>query len=168
MIFLTTGTQLPFDRLVRAVDAWLDGAASPPEICAQVLPPPRDAYVPRHFETVARFSPAEYAAAFERADLIVSHAGMGTVLTALTEGKRICIMPRQMRYGEHRNDHQLSTAERLGAHPGLFTAYDEHDLPRCLDGALQADEGGRDVRVGPFADQGFTDRLRNFILTGQR
>ncbi|MGI3212803.1 glycosyltransferase [Roseovarius tibetensis] len=168
MIFLTTGTQLPFDRLVRAVDEWLDGAASSHEVCAQVLPPPRDAYVPRHFKTVARFSPAEYAAAFDRADLVVSHAGMGTILTALTEGKRICIMPRQMRYGEHRNDHQLSTAERLGAHPGLFTARDEHDLPSCLDTALQMDRAARDLAVDPFAEAGFTDRLRAFILIGQR
>ena len=167
VIFLTTGTQLPFDRLVRAVDAWLDGTASSHEVCAQVLPPARDPYVPRHFETVARFSPAEYAEAFDRADLIVSHAGMGTILTALTEGKRICIMPRQMRYGEHRNDHQLSTAQRLGAHPGLFTARDEHDLPGCLDAALQADGAAQDGSVDPFADQGFTDRLREFILTGR-
>lgn len=168
MIFLTTGTQLPFDRLVRAVDDWLDGAACPHEVCAQVLPPSRDVYVPRHFGTKARFSPADYAEAFARAELIVSHAGMGTILTALTEGKRICIMPRQMQYGEHRNDHQRSTADRLGAHPGLFTARDEHDLPRCLDAALQADAAGQDVAVDPFADQGFTDRLRDFILTGRR
>jgi UDP-N-acetylglucosamine transferase subunit ALG13 len=168
VIFLTTGTQLPFDRLVRAVDEWLEGTASPPEVCAQVLPPARDAYVPRHFETVARFSPADYAEAFARADLIVSHAGMGTILTALTKGKRICIMPRQMQYGEHRNDHQLSTAQRLGDHPGLFTARDAHDLPACLDVALQADGAGQDSAVDPFADQGFTDRLRDFILTGRR
>ena len=168
MIFLTTGTQLPFDRLVRAVDRWLDVTTSPCEVCAQVMPPPRDAYVPRHFDTVVRFSPAEYTEAFRRADLIVSHAGMGTILTALTEGKRICIMPRQMKYGEHRNDHQLSTAERLGAHPGLCIARDEHDLPFCLEAALQADGVVQDVSVDPFADQGFTDWLRNFILTGQR
>lgn len=168
MIFLTTGTQLPFDRLVRAVDEWLDGTASPHEVCAQVLPPPRDAYVPRHFETVARFSPTDYAKAFARAELIVSHAGMGTILTALTQGKRICIMPRQMQYGEHRNDHQLSTAERLGTHPGLFTARDEGDLPGRLDAALQADGAAQDVSVDPFADRAFTDRLRAFILTGKR
>jgi hypothetical protein len=168
VIFLTTGTQLPFDRLVRAVDHWLDGAAPSCKVVAQVLSPPRDAYVPRHFETVARLSPAEYAAAFDRADLIVSHAGMGTILTALTEGKRICIMPRQMRYGEHRNDHQLSTAQRLGTHPGLFTAHDEQDLPGCLDAALRAEDATQVARVDPFADRDFTDRLRTFILTGER
>jgi UDP-N-acetylglucosamine transferase subunit ALG13 len=93
---------------------------------------------------------------------------MGTILTALTEDKRICIMPRLLLYREHRNDHQLSTAQRLGEHPGLFTARDEHDLLFCLDAALQADGAAQDFSVDPFADQGFTDRLRDFILTGQR
>lgn len=172
MIFLTTGTQLPFDRLVRAVDQWVEATAPSCEIVAQVLSPPRDAYVPRHFGTKARFSPAEYAAAFDRAELIVAHAGMGTILTALTQGKRICIMPRQMRHGEHRNDHQLATAQRLGqrlaTHPGLFTARDEQDLPGCLDAALRAGGAGQGGCVDPFADRGFTDRLRRFILTGAR
>jgi len=61
-----------------------------------------------------------------------------------------------------------STAQRLGEHPGLFTARDEHDLLFCLDAALQADGAAQDFSVDPFADQGFTDRLRDFILTGQR
>lgn len=166
MIFLTTGMQLPFDRLVRAVDDWADTAQPAGGIVAQVLPAPRAPYVPRNFETRARLAPEEYDAIFAKADLIVSHAGMGTILTALTHAKRICIMPRQVRFGEHRNDHQLATVERLGPHPGLFKARDTDALPACLDAAMQAGRDTVQARLDPFAPEAFTSRLRAFILHG--
>ena len=167
MIFLTTGTQLPFDRLVKAVDEWAEAAQPDCEIVAQVLSPAHNPYQPRNFETKIRLSPAEYAKIFEKAQLIVSHAGMGTILTALTQGKQICIMPRQFKYGEHRNDHQLATIERLDDHAGLHKACDEHDLPQCLDTALQARKSSQSTMIDPFADADFTDSLRAFILSSE-
>ena len=165
MIFLTTGTQLPFDRLVRAVDDWAEVAKPDCRIFGQVLSPPHDPYRPRNFETRTRLSPAEYAEMFGKARLIVSHAGMGTILTALSQGKQICIMPRQFQYGEHRNDHQMATVERLEDHPGLYKARDEEDLPLCLDTALQAHRSAQPARIDPFAAAAFTDSLRAFILS---
>lgn len=164
MIFLTTGTQLPFDRLVQAVDEWAEATKPDCDIFGQVLSPTHNPYRPRNFKTKARLSPAEYAEVFAKASLIISHAGMGTILTALTQGKQICIMPRQVKYNEHRNDHQLATVERLSERPGLFKACDEHDLPRCLDAAMQAIGMSHTASLDPFAAKDFTDGLRNFIL----
>jgi len=164
VIFLTTGTQLSFDRLVRAVDGWAGSAQPAPEIFGQVLPPRNAPYIPQNFQTKARLTPVEYAEIFDKAHLIISHAGMGTILTALTRGKTICIMPRQARYGEHRNDHQLATTRRLKEQSGLFMARDETDLPRCLDAALAASMSPSGAMIEPFADADLTDRLRSFIL----
>jgi len=168
VIFLTTGTQLPFDRLVKAVDQWTEATQPDCKIFGQVLSPPHDPYRPRNFETKTRVSPAEYAKIFDKAQLIVSHAGMGTILTALTQGKQICIMPRRMQYGEHRNDHQLATVERLGDHAGLHKARDEDDLPGCLDTALQACGSSHSTMIDPFAATDFTDSLRAFILASRK
>lgn len=168
VIFLTTGTQLPFDRLLRAVDEWADAAKPSYELFGQVLPPAHDPYIPRNFKTKARLAPSEYAEVFARSHLVISHAGMGTILTALTQGKQICVMPRQAKYGEHRNDHQLATVARIGEHPGLFKARDEHDLPRCLDAAIEATRMSQIVAIDPFAATEFTDRLRKFILNADK
>jgi len=168
LIFLTTGTQLPFDRLVKAVDEWAESAQPDCEIFGQVLSPPSDPYRPRNFDIRTRLSPAEYADIFERTQLIISHAGMGTILTALTQGKQICIMPRQFKYGEHRNDHQLATVERLGDYAGLHKAGDEDDLPRCLDDALQARSASDSTMLDPFASPDFTNTLRTFILSSEK
>jgi hypothetical protein len=43
-------------------------------------------------------------------------------------------MPRRAELGEHRNDHQLATVERLGHLNGLRAAYECEDLVRVLDG----------------------------------
>lgn len=167
MIFLTTGTQLPFDRLVRAVDDWADRTQPEGGIVAQVLPSSRAPYVPRNFAPRSRLSPAEYDDLFGRARLVISHAGMGTILTALMQGKRLCVMPRQFRYGEHRNDHQLATVERLGEYPGLYTALDEQELPVCLDAAVQAGAADQGPRLDQFSSAEFTSRLRTFLLSGK-
>ncbi len=164
MIFLTTGTQLSFDRLVRAFDAWAETVNSDMEIFGQVLPSHQNPYVPKNFRTKPRLTPAEYAEIFDKAKLIVSHAGMGTILTALTTGKLICIMPRQMKFHEHRNDHQLSTVKHLNDYPGLFKACDEQDLPKCLDAALDRLGALTPQPIDPFAPADFTAEIRRLIL----
>lgn len=168
MIFLTTGTQLPFDRLVRAVDEWAEETKPRFDIFAQVLPSSDHPYVPRNFHVTARLSPAEYAEIFGKASLIIAHAGMGTILTALTQGKKICIMPRQARYGEHRNDHQIATAERLEEYPGLYKAWDEKDLKRYINKAMFMDAGTSVAAITPFASIDFTTQLRRFIINGEK
>ncbi len=59
MIFLTVGTQLPFDRLVAAVDAW---AARQPgqEVFGQISDPGPAGYRPKHFAWVADLDPAAF------------------------------------------------------------------------------------------------------------
>jgi UDP-N-acetylglucosamine transferase subunit ALG13 len=128
VIFVTVGTQLPFDRLIGAMDDW---AAAHPHIkvFAQVGPTTRP---PRHMAHAAFLSPQEAETRLRSASLIVAHAGMGTVLTALQAGRPVVILPRRASLGEHRNEHQLATARWLATRPGVGVAMDESELPRWL------------------------------------
>ena len=58
MIFLTVGTQLPFDRLVAAVDDWC-AARGESDVFGQICDPGPDGYRPKHFEWVADLDPAD-------------------------------------------------------------------------------------------------------------
>lgn len=109
MIFLTLGTQLPFDRLVRAVDEWC-GARGRDDVFGQIADPGDTGYRPQHFDWVAHLPPEDYTTRFASARLIVAHAGMGSIITAMERGKPIVLMPRRADLGEHRNEHQLATA----------------------------------------------------------
>ena len=128
-IFVTVGTQLPFDRLVGAVDAW---AARRPE--ASVFAQIGDGRAPHHAAHARDLHPADFAGRLANADVIVAHAGMGTILTALDLGKPVLVMPRRADLGEHRNDHQLATVARLSHLEALRAVADEDALAAALDG----------------------------------
>lgn len=131
MIFLTVGTQLPFDRLVRAVDGWAAGGDA--EIFGQIAEPGADGYRPEHFDWVSHLDPKDFADRFAAARAIIAHAGMGTILSALTASKPVVILPRRAALGEQRNDHQLATARRFADRPGVLVCMEEDALPAALD-----------------------------------
>lgn len=159
MIFVTVGTQLPFDRLITAVDLW---AADNPdvEVFAQIGP---SQLKPDHIMSVDFVTPDVADRYFRRADLIVSHAGMGSIITALKYHKPLLMLPRRVSFGEHRNDHQLATAKWLGTRNGITVAWSEQDIPRFLSGQMQMSQGGE---LSDAADPAFIARLRQAIFAG--
>lgn len=124
MIFVTIGTQIPFDRLIEAVDDWAAGANGE-EVFAQVGP---STYAAKHIKTKPFITPQEFRQYAQRARIIISHAGMGSILTALEFGKRIAVMPRRGDLGEHRNDHQIATAKYFGGQGRVVVASDRLEL----------------------------------------
>jgi UDP-N-acetylglucosamine transferase subunit ALG13 len=164
VIFLTIGTHEPFDRLVQAMDAWCEGAGRGQAVFGQIAEPQEGGYRPRNFDWVSRLAPADYAARFAGADLIVSHAGMGSIITALQNSKPIVVMPRRGHLRETRNDHQHATVRMLGGRPGIHVAEDETHLAAVIGQALAAAGGPAGLRLPEHADHAFTDRLRAFLL----
>lgn len=127
MILLTIGTQLPFDRLVEALDEFAPTLNEP--IFGQIG---ASTYKPRNFEGVASVAPAEFDRKFKEARVVVAHAGIGTILSAQKHAKPLVLFPRRVAFGEHRNDHQLATCAQLGNKPGLYVAYEKSGLLELL------------------------------------
>lgn len=110
MIFVTVGTQLPFDRLIQTMDSW---AMEHPEteVVAQIG---RGAlYRPTNLRCKATFGASEFRKAFSKSVLVVAHAGIGTILLARELQKPVVVLPRRSSLGEHRTDHQYATAKRF-------------------------------------------------------
>lgn len=132
MIFATVGTQLPFDRLLLGLDSW--AAANPGvRVIAQSGTSRRRC---RHIETIAHLGQAEFQATMHAARLVVSHAGMGTILSAAELGKPLILMPRRAKFGEHRNDHQQDTADEMARLSNVTVVADGEALHAALDAAL--------------------------------
>lgn len=123
MIFVTVGEQLPFDRLVRTVDEW--AAESGKQVFAQIG---KSELKPSHIEFKKFLDPDEFRDKALSAEVIVAHAGMGTIISAIEMDKPIIIMPRKSSLGEHRNDHQIATAKRFLALNYVSVAFDEAEL----------------------------------------
>ncbi|MCF2487397.1 glycosyltransferase [Dyadobacter sp. CY347] len=132
MIFVTVGTQGPFDRLITTMD---ELALSMPDIpiVAQVG---ESKYKVRNMHSFAFTSSLDMEMYFNNAHLIVSHAGMGTIISAFERKKPIVIFPKLAKFGEHRNDHQLATAKRLESLNYLHAAYDFTTLKAKVSAAL--------------------------------
>ena len=90
----------------------------------------------------------------QNADLIISHAGMGNIITALENRKPIIVMNRQHALGEHRNDHQLDGLSWMGKLPGVYTATDQAELYALLARRhqLTPPTATPDARLQPLAD----------------
>lgn len=158
-IFVTVGTELPFDRLVAAVDGWADRRNCAHQVVAQIGSGGRP---PRAIAWQEMFDRTEFNELFDRADLIVAHAGMGTILRALEQERPLIVVPRRAALGEHRNDHQLATVERLGRLGLVNAACDASDLLDHLD---RNDTARAVARIGPYADETLIRALRDAITT---
>ncbi len=129
MIFATVGTQLPFDRLIRELDEWA-GANPKAKVFAQVG---MSDYEPGHLSWARTLTQKQFSESMSTCDVVVAHAGMGTIISGVEQGKRVVVMPRQAEFGEHRNDHQLATVKRLGHIKGLQVAHPDTGLSVLLD-----------------------------------
>ena len=162
MIFLTVGNELSFDRLSKAIDQW---CADNPGILVfgQIGEPGPDGYRPQKFEWKPFITPEEYQRKFKKAELIVAHAGMGSIITALTMNKPILIMPRRSKFREHRNDHQVATAQRFSERSGILVAEDETKVGLMLDYWITNPHDVTVEGAKPFAEQRLIDKIKNFI-----
>jgi UDP-N-acetylglucosamine transferase subunit ALG13 len=157
VIFVTVGTQLPFDRLVAAVDQWAASHRRTGDVFAQIGP---GSYVPKHIRYEAFVQVDRFSGLVKGAELIVSHAGIGSIVTSLSAGKPIVIMPRRADLGEHRNDHQVATASKFLNRSGVFVANDEVELNAVLNNMSRLQNP---PPIEPFASPSLISAIRKFI-----
>lgn len=155
MIFLTVGTQFPFDRLVKAVDELVGRNGFDEEIYAQIGD---SSYQPRNFKAIPLLEKKVFDKHISEASCIISHAGMGTITMALDNKKPLLVMPRLKKSGEVVNDHQVGIARRFEQLGHILVAYDVEDLP---DGIRRLKNFvPRKRKVSPHA---VTNRIRRFL-----
>jgi UDP-N-acetylglucosamine transferase subunit ALG13 len=155
MIFLTVGTQFPFDRLVRAVDDIFEQGLIDEELYAQIG---ESKYKPRNFEYVDFLDTRLFDDWMQKASGIIGHAGMGTITMALDRKKPLLVMPRLKKYGEVVNDHQVAIVRKFSELGHILAAYDVDDL---LNGIRKLkDFVAIQRKTNP---QAVADRIRRFL-----
>ena len=151
MIFVTVGTnEARFDRLLRAVAS----LELQEELVVQHGHSSR-IEIPR--AELVDFLPFDaMTETIRRARVVVTHAGVGSVMVALGNGKRPVVFPRRRSFGEAVDDHQLQLGRRF-AEAGLVTLVES---PEGLAEALAREQEA--ARVVPASSSLAAD-LRHYL-----
>ena len=150
MIFVTIGSAEPFDRLLRALEQLPGDERVIVQGGATTLRPSR-------FEIRDFMAFDELVAQVRAARVVVSHAGVGTILAVRACGKRPVVVPRLRRLGEAVDDHQLDFARRLADLNQVVLVENLAELPALLGGDI---DGGD---AGPL-DSRLVQELRSVIV----
>ncbi len=157
-VFVTVGTDQPFDRMVRVVDQWA-GGENRKDVFAQIG---QTNWRPKHIEYSQFLSPSEFTEKLRSSNIVIGHAGMGTILTALKYQKPLLVVPKRASLGEHRNEHQLATAKRLLELGRINVAFDEAELRQKLANLQSVSSKNK---LGEYATKGLTDSISTFIFS---
>jgi len=149
---------MPFDRLIRALDEWAGKQEGAVSVLAQIG---NSDVVASHLKIISSLSPGEFRESVKTAEVIVAHAGMGSVLTAMEFGKPLVVLPRLGAWQETRNDHQVATAKWLSSKPGVYVAMSESDLPAAIDRARN--QALATAEISRFASPELIGALKEFI-----
>jgi len=128
LIFVTVGSHYQgFDRLIQKMDE-IAGKIDE-KVIMQIG---NTKYKPVNVEY---FEFAEYSKIQKLnsdARIVVSHAGVGSILTALEQKTHLLIVPRLKKYDEVVDDHQLQIAKELSENPNVTVVNDVEDLEESL------------------------------------
>lgn len=150
MILVTIGTSVPFDRLLEGVrrirtDERVIVQRGLSGWCADSV------------ECVDFMSYPALVEHVRSARLVVTHAGVGSILVCLQNGKRPIVTPRLHRFGEAVDDHQVDLGRRLHD-AGVVTLVEDLDLlPGVVEAAAPA------TREALPARRALADDLREYL-----
>lgn len=140
MIFVVLGTQkFQLNRLLQKLDEYVEQGLLTDEIYAQIG---NSTYKPCHYAYKDFMDKKEFDATIAKADLVIAHSGVGTIITAIHAKKPVVVFPRLAKYKEHVDDHQLDIARAFEMKKYVLCCYENDDLlekiNKCKD--FQFDE----------------------------
>lgn len=131
MIFVTVGThEQQFDRLIKEIDKLKKDGFIKEEVFIQTG---FSTYKPKYCKWSNLISYKDMDKYNREANLIITHGGPASFIAPLSYGKIPIVVPRQLKYNEHVNDHQVDfvkeVAERMGT---IIPVYDIKDLKSII------------------------------------
>ena len=111
MIFVTVGThEQQFNRLLECVDKLIEKKIITEEVIAQIG---YSTYIPKFYKYEKIMNYSEMQKAFSEANVVITHGGPSTFMEVISKGKIPIVVPRQKKYEEHVNNHQLDFCRQL-------------------------------------------------------
>ena len=118
MIFVTVGThEQPFDRLIKAVDDLKRDGVITEDVIIQTG---FSTYEPKYCQWSKLIPYQEMVKNVNDARIVITHGGPASFIMPLQIGKIPIVVPRQKKFNEHVNDHQLEFAKKVDKRIGTM------------------------------------------------
>lgn len=131
LILVTIGSsKFQFTRLLKIIDElYEEGFLENEEIVAQIG---YSKYTAKNYKTFQMIDNNDFNELLSRADLVISHAGVGTIINSLKLEKKIIVFPRLKRYMEHIDDHQVEISKSFEKDNLIMVANNKNELKECI------------------------------------
>lgn len=135
MIFVTVGThEQPFNRLIQEVDHLVETGVIKEEVFIQTG---YSTYEPKFCQWSRLISFDQMSEFIQKADIIITHGGPATFMSAIANGKKPIVVPRQEKFGEHVNDHQIDFCEKVNSRfNNIYLVNNTNELRKLLTSGI--------------------------------
>ena len=149
MILVTLGTQdKPFTRLLDSINEQIEKGNIEDEVIVQAGYTKYESKNMKIFDLVDR---EEFQELINKCDLLITHGGVGSILTGLKNNKKVIVCPRLSKYKEHMNDHQIQIVNNFFKAGYILEFQEGDDLGEILKQAKK------------FKPKKFSSNTNNFV-----
>ena len=133
MILVLLGTQdNSFHRLLDKIQELINEKVIIEKVIVQAG---RTKYESKDMEIYSLMPEEKLREIMKKADLVITHGGVGSIVMALKMGKKVIAVPRLSVFGEHINDHQIQIVDSFDKQDFLIGVTELDDLEKALNKA---------------------------------
>ena len=133
MILVTLGTQdKPFIRLLNKLEEEVKNGNITDEVIVQAG---NTKFTSKYMKVFDMIPVGEFSDLIKKCDLLITHGGVGSIITGLKNNKKVIGIARLKKYGEHTNDHQLQILENFDANGYIIHLKNLDELCQTIDKA---------------------------------
>ena len=131
MILVMLGTQNnSFHRLLEEIDDLINKGIINDEVVVQAG---YTKYKSKNMKIFSLIPVEELEELIEKADLIITHGGVGSIISSLKKGKKVIAVPRLHEYQEHVNNHQKEIVEAFDKKGYIIGIQDVKELNEAIE-----------------------------------
>lgn len=118
MVLVMLGTQNnSFHRLLEEIDRLIENKVINEEVIVQKG---YTKYESKNMKTIDFISRDELENLEKQAGYIITHGGVGSIVSSLEKGKKVIVVPRLHKYSEHVNDHQKEIIKKFNENKNII------------------------------------------------
>ena len=130
MILVLLGTQNnSFHRLLEEIQKNIDNGNIKEEVIVQKG---YTKFESKNMTTYTQLPTDKFEEMIDKANLVITHGGVGSIITAIEKNKKVIAVPRLKKYKEHVNDHQLDIIKSFDEKGYIIGLNSVQDLKNAL------------------------------------